>query len=74
MRAIRYIRARLNERSTWLLIGTGIAGAAPLASPWSYVAAVVEKVLIRWDRDWDMDRRYMERGETDGPHFEMVRR
>ncbi len=41
MRAIRYIRARLNERSTWLLIGTGIAGAAALASPWSYVAAVV---------------------------------
>jgi hypothetical protein len=38
---IVYIRTRLNERSTWLLIGTGIAGAAALVSPWSYVAAVV---------------------------------
>ena len=37
-------------------------------------AAAVEKVLIRWGRDWDMDGRYMERGETDGPHFELVRR
>jgi hypothetical protein len=38
---IRYIRARLNERSTWLLIGTGIAGAAALTAPWSYVAAAI---------------------------------
>ena len=38
---IAYIRARLQERSTWLLIGTGVAGAAALASPWSYVAAAI---------------------------------
>jgi hypothetical protein len=38
---IAYLRARLGERSTWLLIGTGIAGAAALASPWSYVAAAI---------------------------------
>jgi len=38
---LRYIRARMNERSTWMLIGTGIAGAAALASPWSYAAVAV---------------------------------
>lgn len=38
---IRYIRARLGERSTWLLIGAGVAGAAALMSPWSYVAAAI---------------------------------
>ena len=38
---IAYIRARMNERSTWLLISAGVATAAALASPWSYVAAVV---------------------------------
>jgi len=36
-----YLRTRLNERSTWMLIGAGVAGAAALASPWSYVAAAV---------------------------------
>ena len=29
-------------------------------------------VRIRWGRDWDMDGRYEEKGETDGPHFELV--
>jgi hypothetical protein len=38
---IHYIRARLQERSTWLLISAGVVTAAALASPWSYVAAVV---------------------------------
>ena len=38
---IRFIRARLNERSTWLLIGTGVATAAALSPPWSYVSAIV---------------------------------
>lgn len=41
MHLIHYLKARLGERSTYLLIGTGIAGAAALASPWAYVAAVV---------------------------------
>lgn len=36
-----YIKARLGERSTWLLIGAGIAGAAALVWPWSAIAAVV---------------------------------
>lgn len=40
-RALTYLRHRLNERSTWLLVGTGIAGAAALSAPWSYIAAAV---------------------------------
>jgi peptidoglycan L-alanyl-D-glutamate endopeptidase CwlK len=30
------------------------------------------KIPLRWGRDWDMDGRYEEKGETDGPHFELV--
>jgi hypothetical protein len=41
MKALRYLRHRLEERSTYLLIGTGIAGAAALDAPWSYIAAAV---------------------------------
>ena len=36
-----YVRRRLNERSTWMLIGAGVGGAAALVSPWSYIAAIV---------------------------------
>lgn len=28
---------------------------------------------IRWGADWDMDGKPRERGETDSPHFELVR-
>ncbi len=37
-----------------------------------FAAASSEKVHIRWGRDWDEDGRYEEKGETDGPHFELV--
>jgi peptidoglycan L-alanyl-D-glutamate endopeptidase CwlK len=36
-------------------------------------AAKAEGVRVRWGRDWDEDGRYEEKGETDGPHFELVR-
>jgi len=36
-----YIRARLDERSTWIMIGAGITGAAALEWPWSLVSAIV---------------------------------
>lgn len=36
-------------------------------------AARIEKVRIRWGRDWDEDGKIGEKGETDGPHFELVR-
>lgn len=29
-------------------------------------------VHIRWGRDWDEDGKAGEKGETDGPHFELV--
>lgn len=36
-------------------------------------AARIEKVRVRWGRDWDEDGVIGEKGETDGPHFELVR-
>lgn len=44
MNVIRAVRNRLNERSTWLLIGSGIGTAAMLPAPWSVVSAVVHAV------------------------------
>ncbi len=41
MKVLEYIKARLNERSTWAAIGTGVTGAAALASPWSYVFVAI---------------------------------
>lgn len=41
MKHLQYIKARLHERSTWLLIGSGIAAASVLAAPWSHWSAVV---------------------------------
>jgi len=38
---IAFIKARLSERSTWLLIGTGLAAASMLSAPWSYISAAV---------------------------------
>lgn len=34
-------------------------------------AAKELKVEIRWGRNWDRDDKIMEKGETDGPHFEL---
>lgn len=34
-------------------------------------AARLEGVSIRWGRDWDRDGIVGEKGETDGPHFEL---
>lgn len=44
MAILSYLKARLNERSTWLLIGSGVAGAAALPAPWSYVAVAVAAI------------------------------
>ena len=41
MKLVRYIKARLNERSTWLLIGSGIGTSALLPWPWSLASALV---------------------------------
>ena len=41
---INFIRNRFNERSTWLLIGAGVAAASELREPWSVVSVVVAVV------------------------------
>lgn len=41
---INFIRSRFNERSTWLLIGAGVAAASELREPWSVVSVVVAVV------------------------------
>lgn len=63
----------------------GAIDAAPLPLDWNdkaaftklaelmFAAAKAERVNIRWGRDWNRNGRYMEKGETDGPHFERVR-
>jgi peptidoglycan L-alanyl-D-glutamate endopeptidase CwlK len=35
-------------------------------------SATLIGVKIRWGRDWDSDGNYEEKGEYDGPHFELV--
>lgn len=41
MRVIQWLKARLRERSTLLLIGSGIGTASMLPHPWSIVSAIV---------------------------------
>jgi hypothetical protein len=41
MKTLEYIKARLNDKGTWLAIGTGVTGAAALSPPWSYVFLAV---------------------------------
>lgn len=38
---MEYLRRRLNERSTWLLIGAAITAASALPWPWSVFSCVV---------------------------------
>jgi peptidoglycan L-alanyl-D-glutamate endopeptidase CwlK len=35
-------------------------------------AARIENVKVRWGRNWDGDDKIGEKGETDGPHFELA--
>ena len=37
---LAFIKARLNERSTWIILGAAIASASQLAYPWSIAALV----------------------------------
>jgi peptidoglycan L-alanyl-D-glutamate endopeptidase CwlK len=39
-----------------------------------FQAAEELDVSIRWGADWDQDGKRRERGESDSPHFELVRR
>ena len=38
---LKYLKNRLDEKSTWVSIGAGVTAAAALAAPWCYVAAAV---------------------------------
>jgi hypothetical protein len=38
MKALAYLKARLDERSTWVAITAAVAGAAALPSPYSWLA------------------------------------
>lgn len=38
---LTYLKARLEDKGTWLAIGGGVTGAAALPEPWSYVFLAV---------------------------------
>ena len=42
---IRYVKARLLEKSTWLGISAGVSAAALLSPPWSYVTISVAVIM-----------------------------
>lgn len=44
MKTLSYIKSRLSERSTWMLIGSGIGTAAMLDMPWSAISAIVHAI------------------------------
>jgi hypothetical protein len=41
MKVLKYLKARLDEKGTWLAIGAGVTGAAALEPPWSYIFVTV---------------------------------
>lgn len=41
MKLLSYLKARLNERSTWMLFGASVATASALTLPWSVASVVV---------------------------------
>ena len=48
VRALRFLKARLGEKSSWAAIGVGIAGGAALPAPysWLFIGAGVIGALI----------------------------
>lgn len=41
LKLVSYLKARLEEKSTWASIGIGVTGAAALVIPWNYVFIAV---------------------------------
>ena len=41
LKIVSYLKARLEEKSTWAAIGVGVTGAAALVIPWSYIFIAV---------------------------------
>ena len=44
MKLFAYLKSRLGERSTWMLIAAGVTGAAALVWPWSAVFFVASLI------------------------------
>ncbi|WP_334185073.1 hypothetical protein [Novosphingobium sp.] len=40
-KALSYLVMRLNERSTWMMIGTGVASSALLPDPYPWVSMII---------------------------------
>lgn len=41
MKVLSYMKARLEEKSTWAAVGVGVAAAASLVVPWNYIFIAV---------------------------------
>lgn len=46
MKALRYAKARMGERSTWLGIVTAATSAAVIPEPWSYIMFAASVVMV----------------------------
>lgn len=46
IKLIKYIKNRLNEKSTWASIGVGVTSAAAVEEPWSYVLVGVSTLGV----------------------------
>jgi hypothetical protein len=44
LETLRYIKARMDERSTWMLFVAGISGASALPYPWNLGFLVVSVI------------------------------
>lgn len=81
---VTWLRDPFNSPHKALPTGGRAVDLAPVPIDWNdrarfvalrnlmFAAAKAERVAIRWGRDWDNDGIYEEKGETDGPHFELV--
>jgi fumarate reductase subunit D len=41
---LAYLKRRLDERATWLMIGAGITAGAALAWPWSLISVIAATI------------------------------
>jgi len=46
MKVISYLKARLNERSSWVAISAAIAAASALPYPWDIACAIVGTIGV----------------------------
>ena len=46
MKFLQYIKRRLNERSSWLAIGSAIVAASALPFPWDVASAIVGSIAV----------------------------